>query len=372
MIRAGGELRSIWPIPFLCGALACQPPSANSLDGTGTGTGTGTSTNGTGTSSESSDTSSESSDTSTDGSETTGEEEPDCADQVPGAEVLRCLDGYAGGLALDSGWLYFTYEYNGNEVLERMRDDGSDHELLADAIGDARTLQIVDGSIYWNDFYGGRVVRMPIDGRGPIEDVVSGLYKPNSYVIHEGMLYVTQYEGAHDLVRVSLDGGTPEVLYPALDFAGALHRHDQDLWWVTNTNNFNVGNQLIRGTLSGDPVEVFLADGGGVLTDETHLYWVTGRASEVVVHRMLHAGGAIEELLTLDDSPSLILADDYLYWRFVSVDQSAHGGEIHRMPKDGGPTQMLVEGQNYPTKVVVGGNYVYWNTQRAIARLALP
>lgn len=351
-----------WPILIFGGVFACQPAGPGNLDDSTTSSESST------TSSESSDTSSESSDTSTD---TTGDDEPACAGAAPGGEILRCLDAYSGGLALDADWLYFTHSTNNGDVLQRMRDDGSDYEVLADTIGDARVLTVVDGLIYWNDFYGGRVRRMPVDG-GPIEDVVVDLIKPNSYAIHEGLLYVTQYETAQDLLRVSIDGGGPEVLYAGLEFAGALHHHDLDLWWVTNTNNGNVNNNIVRGTLSGDPVEVFLDDGGGVTSDATHLYWITAGPAQTAVHRMLHAGGATEDVLTVAHRAAFILAGDYLYWRIVSIDNTGHDGEIHRAPKDGGPAELLVDGQNYPSEVVVGDAYVYWTTQQAIARLALP
>lgn len=356
---------------LLASIAACKPGEIDELPERGT---TDSESGGT-TAAGESGTDSPDDDTSTDGEDSSDTGDP-CEFEAPGAELLRCPIESGSNLAYDGTWLYYTTttitNYDYATAVHRTRDDGSEHELLAMGLDCARHLTVVDGHVYWNCVDDGYIQRVPSVG-GAVEDVATDLVQPNSYVVHEGAIYVAQNVATADIVRVDIGGGGIEVLYAGVEYPDRLHRHEQDLYWVTNTDDIWMDNPIMRGTLDGTPAEAVVPDGDNVDTDDTHLHWTTQVGDDFMVRRMPLGGGALQEMALLSQASTNVLTDDYLYVTFGSTEPGIDAtGEIHRVVSSGGPLELVLDEQNGVSGALASDAHLYWRTRNGLARLALP
>ena len=102
----------------------------------------------------------------------------------------------------------------------------------------------------------------------------------------------------------------------------------------------------------------------GVALDREHIYWMQRDLDFIRLVVLPLAGGDPHVLATgpQDRSggpgvPSRIAVDDtHVYF-------SAYGiGQVLRVPKTGGPTEVFASGFDYPGDVAVSGRYVYWTS----------
>jgi sugar lactone lactonase YvrE len=134
-----------------------------------------------------------------------------------GSETQAIVDGLTEpfGLTLDpaAGKIYFT-DRRGHTI-HRANVDGSEQELLFDLSGGTDdawpnylAVDSEGGYVYWTDQHTGKVQRGPLDGAGPIEDLVTtDTQKPRGIALDPaaGHLYFSDF-GNGTIKRANLDG----------------------------------------------------------------------------------------------------------------------------------------------------------------------
>jgi hypothetical protein len=124
-------------------------------------------------------------------------------------------------------------------------------------------------------------------GTGPAV-MANNQSSPGALTVVQGMLYWTNYEGGQ-LMRVPSDGGTAELVASGLNHPRALATDDNRVFWVNEGTDGGNGSVMVVGVESGPPqllsMDSTLPDGGFSQTGAaptaitTNWYWVSNYPS---------------------------------------------------------------------------------------------
>jgi hypothetical protein len=135
------------------------------------------------------------------------------------------------------------------------------------------------------------------------------------------------------------------------------------VYWINGANLYEL--EL------ASPPEVTMASGlnapRSVAVDATHVYFATGNwGVDEAIRRIARGSNVVELLDGVGGAYAITLDATHVY----AVDN--HGGDVYRIPKDGGVPEVLVAGEPYPFDVVVDSDAVYWSSEvgSAISKVA--
>jgi hypothetical protein len=270
--------------------------------------------------------------------------------------------GSGGEIAMQGHSLYFT-QGSGSGRVGKVAKDGSGMTWLAEGRGSPRGIAVDAESVYWTDIAWHEVNKVPIDG-GSIFNIVSG-----------GVIQVGAPLSLAEQGLLFYDPAVPDLKSVALDGSGLGHFDDaccvsslaftaQAFYWSTDSQVF----QRIH-TEAAVAIAQGQARPRGVVTDETYVYWTNfdwdGATSG---HEVKRWNKTTYEAKTLAQRGafSLALDDTHVY----AAD--CKGGEIWRVPKEGGNTETLATGLSYPLDIEVGTEAIFWvsETGAGVYRLA--
>jgi hypothetical protein len=193
-----------------------------------------------------------------------------------------------------------------------------------------------------------------------------------------GLVFGANQSGTQ-IMSVAPDGNT--ILLGAMTWSLADLVADADGVYATNRNEagqivFFAKDARIRVLVTGG------GGGGDLAADDQYLYWAFGNE----LRRTRKSDGATDILGTSPSAVSGVTVDaTHVY--FTSSGTACtkspagvgkFGGGVHRVAKAGGPIQTLADDQVAPTKIAVGGGFVYWvagsnqDSDRVLRRLAQP
>jgi hypothetical protein len=171
----------------------------------------------------------------------------------------------------------------------------------------AATQPAIEGDyVYWLDRHGGqrRVKRTSIYGGQPIETVVENTEVPSWFVVDSASVFFSD-----------------ETTFKSVPVAGGLVQ-----------------------LLATDPCA------GLLVQDGTHLSWVPDALVPFRIHRVSKGGGAVEEVLSQPMGGLIATGGGWLFL--------VPGGEVYRMPPDGGAPPEHFMGSNV-SQIAVNSMAVY-------------
>ena len=290
------------------------------------------------------------------------------ADAAPVSEarVLATTDG-AGEILFDGQTIYWA----GGAALWRIERDGSGQQKLADEPTHAVAIALTADRLLWvtpgahaADFRDGAIRSVALEG-GEVE-LVAERWFPVDLAVHGDRIHWVEIDGGW---RASsrLDGSDLQQLEQAETGFPSLAAGDAGIAWATS------GNTTARVMLQpagGGPARALAEDQSGpddLLLDGEDLFYTSHFLfgdDPASVMRAETAGGGAEILLTdLEERPGIALDGDHLY-----VADGA-GGRVLRLPRAGGPAEVLAAGQPGPVAVAARGSAVVFTCADGSVRL---
>lgn len=221
-------------------------------------------------------------------------------------EKIAPVSALPRNIALDEKYAYWQeHDPRRDSRIMRVGKSGGSPELVTPVRWDESELRVRGGFVYWCDFVDASippvvgVLRVPSSG-GERRVVARDLGAVASMAVDDRYVYVASYD-LHEVLRVALDGGPPEVFAAGGELPGAI---------------------VLQGP------NVYYESDGAIMT----------RAA---------AGSTVTTLVS--DAPvelSLAVDDEFLYWgrpRYHGMMPRSHEG-LFRLPTGGGPVVMLDEG----------------------------
>ena len=215
----------------------------------------------------------------------------------------------------------------------------------------------VDSSyVYWTNYTGGTVVKVPIGG-GPPAILASGLSYPQSIAVDSYRVYWASYSDG-TVKQASLSTGTITTL-------ASITSSQTTIFGIAIDNSISAsfvyftatGAGLIEHSYVNGYGSLILASGRnlpfGIAVDSASIYWSEG--GNLV--KMPIGGTTIAALTTMTGASPYYLALDssYVYWT-----NFASAGTIMKTAKDGSSTTQLASNQNNPFHIAVDSSNVYW------------
>ncbi|RLB51812.1 MAG: hypothetical protein DRJ42_16180 [Deltaproteobacteria bacterium] len=258
-------------------------------------------------------------------------------------------------------------------------------------------------NLYWADFDGGALHRLPIAG-GPSTELVPSRPSPGVYglAVADGAVYMCDsstgeirhvstaggpvtviavspcddlaVDGTHlywsstdplepTIRRLALPDGVPEDVV-GLGSARNLAIRGDRLFWTDYTNGEISTHPTVGGSVN---LLATVARGGpwDLTFDDTFVYWADHHADVGAIMRVPLGGGTAEVVAGGQDGPHGIALDGgVLYWT------NDFGGTVIKMPL-GGAAVVVASGQEEPKNLVVTIDAVYWTTRGgAVMRIA--
>jgi hypothetical protein len=226
---------------------------------------------------------------------------------------------------------------------------------LARSEGNAKGLVLDDANVYWAAATAQVIVITP-KGGGTSEEIPTPGAGPYRLAANDTHVYFTSnvgnYVGRLDKATraievVLVDEPDPEVIALA----------DDGIYFV----NQSVGT-LRRASFDGSNVETLASDlyaGGDMAFDATSLYYADSGRGEIHV---LDRASLENRVLAADRAApnSLVLRGDELYFLELGTQENGYAdGRLARMPRDGGPIEVLVEGLDAPDGLAVDASGVF-------------
>lgn len=267
------------------------------------------------------------------------------------------------GLAFDP--LSRAFWTQGADVLRADIDGGNRATLATGTAPHAVALSTDGRQVYWTDWAGRAIGRVPAEGGPPATPVNTGAFRPRGLVVDEqGGRLVWGGDGEGQLWAAPLGGGQPMPLVGGDgETAGvALDRAGQRLFWA----NYTTGH-IWTAAADGSGARVLLGgeypDPAGLALDRVHgyLYWSDPTRNAI---GRLHLGGAELELIidTGLDKPTGLDVDPIagkLYWADWGTVQ------IGRANLDGSEPEVLLDASDglvLPNRIALDlrAGKLYW------------
>jgi len=218
-------------------------------------------------------------------------------------------------------------------------------------------------SVYWG---GTRVQSVPFTGGTAktlqtlsVSDYADGLALDATAAYYVDRLPET-------VVRLDLGTGTASPLGPARNAQSSplwfsIVGDDTDVYWAAN----NAGETLWRMPKTGGAAVSLIAgvdSPAGLALDQDTLYWIESGG----IYSIPKLGGAPSHLAQEagDNGSSLAVDATSVYWL------NGVAGTLNRVPKGGGPTELLASGQIQCVGVALDTLWVYWVATQQVMKVA--
>jgi hypothetical protein len=269
-------------------------------------------------------------------------------------------------------------------------------EIIARDQDGAFAIAVDATHVYWTNYNGATVMRMPKAGGTP-QMLASG-FGGTAIAVDGSTVYAV---AAHNLYSLPTTGGTPAMLATATAPAGLPFPYlALNAGWVVFGGGtalravpraagsaagvplpcpqctvegfaldathvyYSIVYALNRGTYrwafgAGGPEQLSTANGRSLALDDTHAY--LGNVTEPSIVRLPKATGASPETVVASAGAvgQLAVAGGYVYWTTGDSEQ----GSIARAPTGGGATQVVVSGTGVPWHIALDDSFVYWTDQ---------
>jgi hypothetical protein len=214
---------------------------------------------------------------------------------------------------------------------------------------DAVELVVTDSHLYWNEFLDGRLERIHLQTAE--REGIDTLDRPVSFAVGPSYVYVAQYAEEGEIVRVSLDDWSSEVLYASLDFPGYVILDGDTLYWALSTDDGTSDTAIVAGNTAGDPyVEVRVSAGSvqALRLDGPDLFALRyGLDGNLLERTPVAAPDDTEILATPAWQPiGLALTADRAYWADIAVDGMGNYGRVWSVSRTGGAPTLFVDHDN--------------------------
>jgi len=183
--------------------------------------------------------------------------------------------------------------------------------------------------------------------------------------VGEDAVFVSSAEGPDGrVVRVPLDGSPAQVIASGLSVPTAVLAVGDDVYTVA-------ANGLFRIPADGSAEPELVVAGGSagdtaLAVDATHLYWTFYNESGGVYRRALDGSGATEVIHQGDSYPSgVVVSNGRVYWKVLSPEGSVRSASV-----DGTDMSTLASDQFAPhLGLVASEEHIFWLTEDGPPRL---
>lgn len=265
---------------------------------------------------------------------------------LPGEGPVELASGYVwpNGIAILGEFVFFTL-YDEAGAVMRVPKAGGQVVTLIDGLDYASDVAADATGVYAAASNDGQILRTDASG-SVLELLSSGESGPTDIAIDGTHVYWTNYVG-RQIRRVAKSGGAAMTLTMTDSSPYRMGLGAERVYWGQQVDGvWMVDKEGGDSTSVGDDFPRSFA------TDDTWLYYTTGQDGGV--NRMPLGGGDIEELFSYDGFSDGIAVDGtHIYVTYV-------GGDIIRIPKEGGTAEGIAAEQAGPTHIVTDDQCVYW------------
>lgn len=252
----------------------------------------------------------------------------------------------ASDIAVDATNLYWSTNTMG--TIEKVPLRGGAPSTLVSGQVPTYSLAVDATNVYWN---GTAVMKAPLAGGAP--SVVDGVVALGRIKADATSIY---YQTKSAIWSISPDGTGSKMLASEPGTINYFAVGGSDIAWITG---LTARSAPITG---GAPTLLASnAPANGIAADATNVYWGAGRVQQCA------ASGCNDQPLTLAMGKGVIaIATDGKFVYFTNQ------LTIERVPVDGGEVQTLATSSAQPVNIRVDDTSVYWTTNGAIMKVALP
>jgi uncharacterized protein YvpB len=278
--------------------------------------------------------------------------------------VLPSLPSYRIRMYINAwGWWTGHYQYFDDIVVTQKSP--TDSTILASGLPNVVEDIAVDSTnVYWTDggdpangYENKTVNKVPING-GPITTLATMASYPAGIAVDSNNVYWAEQNGS--VKRVSISGGTVTTIVSGLSTIWGMTMDSDNIYW-TETNSVN------KVPKNGGIVTT-LASGVGstekITVDSTSVYWVGngGGMGLGTVKKVGINGGTVTTLVAsgLNQPQRIVVDSTNVYW-------TEFGGDVKKVPINGGPVTTLASGQDNTSGIAVDSTNVYWKNDSPMA-----
>ena len=283
---------------------------------------------------------------------------------------LATSDGSAKGLVMDADNVFWAA--TAGQALMVTPKDGSVTTAISTPMAGPFRIDEDETNVYFTSAAGGYVATAPKSNRPklgprvppPITLLVSGEPEPESLVVASEGIYFSD-NTAGTVKRAALDGSTAETLVTGLSSGSELALDADSLYYVDSAvgdiYSIDRASKKIALLASGlnRPVAP-VASGDALYFLELGTFaqgYADGRFS-----RMPRTGGPVEVLIDHLDSPTGLAADTAAFYVCTrGTELNGYRGKIVRLANDGQISTLAID-QAEPFAIAVDGTGVYWTT----------
>jgi hypothetical protein len=283
------------------------------------------------------------------------------------AIALACGQHAPSSIQVAGGIVYFT-EYEGGNVW-RVPSTGGAPIALATAQDYPWAIVVDDRNAYWLNYANadalgttvtpaGAVMQVPLDGGTPLP-LATGLNGPYGIAVDAANVYFTTADGY--VMSVPIGGGAPTTLAANQDLPAGIAVDQSHVYWANNT-----GASILRADKQdGGSLQPIAKNEPGVLSvavDSANVYFTTYATTGKVLSVPL-AGGAVATLAAAQSWPLGITVDDSsVYW----TNSGTGAGAVSSVGIDGGAGKLLAGTANWtlfqPAGIAVDSASLYFVT----------
>jgi hypothetical protein len=299
----------------------------------------------------------------------------------------RCIVTLASGLnspgrlAVDSTSVYFT---DSNTLME-VPVSGGAPAILGQTPG---AFAVASGVVYWADWAGGTLNKMPLHG-GTVVTLASSQDHPSAVAVDSSSVYWTNsgcadWTNCGTVVTVPISGGTPTTLASGQYSPSRIVVDATSVYWV-NDGAVEVSTPhyttLMKIPIGGgtpislaSPGQILPIGGDDIAVDTAYVYWsfrlcttyptpCTGTGETGPVVKVPLAGGDPITLASEQRASGMAVDATYVYWVNMGLQANNYAdGSVMRVPIAGGTPIALVSMQTVNGWIAVDATSVYWTT----------